>query len=379
MKTPVTRVHDYSAAEAVGSGFRSAVSLHSHTMHSKEGLGLLPRYIARIPLLAWLLERETGRIQLSTGQVVDFAQVYWTPPLSPREAFELERGQIEEKLTLPALVSITDHDDIEAGKLLQIISAGREIPISVEWTVPIGDGCFHLGVHNLPCGQATEWMEEFALYTAGPDAERLGAIFARLNALPDLLLVLNHPYWDIEDIGRERHLAALAFFLRGFGRFMHALEINGLRSWEETRATLRLAEQTGHPVVSGGDRHGCEPNAVLNLTRGGTFAEFVDEVRNARRSDVLILPQYNDPLGLRQFETVWHVMRDCPAHPLGRRMWSERIFVICEDGVERPLACFWGESSPAWVNRARWVMRVLASRRLRPALRYALPFEGSSL
>jgi hypothetical protein len=243
----------------------------------------------------------------------------------------------------------------------------------------LGDGFFHLGVHNLPREEAAEWMEEFALYTGAPSPERLGEFLARLNAIPDLLLVLNHPYWDIEDIGRERHLAALDFFLRHFGHFMHALEINGLRSWEETCATLRLAEKTCHPVVSGGDRHGCEPNAVLNLTRARTFAEFVDEVRNARQSDVLILPQYNDPLGLRQFEATWHVLRDCPSHPLGRRLWSERIFVICEDGLERPLSSFWGESTPVWVKRARWIMRVLASHCLRPALRYALPFEGSSL
>jgi len=104
-----------------------------------------------------------------------------------------------------------------------------------------------------------------------------------------------------------------------------------------------------------------------------------DELSTQRVSDIMLMPQCSESLGLRHLETARHVLRDCPAHPLGRRRWSERIFVICEDGVERPLSHFWGDRNPVWINRARWVMRVLASRPLRPALRYALPYGGSSL
>jgi hypothetical protein len=32
-------------------------------------------------------------------------------------------------------------------------------------------------------------------------------------------------------------------------------------------------------IISGGDRHGCEPSAVLNLTNAKTFSEFIDEIR----------------------------------------------------------------------------------------------------
>src|SRR5262249_20583996 len=80
--------------------WRSAVSLHSHTMHSREYLGRLPEYISRVPIASHLIEREVGRIHLYRHCVVDFRRVYWTPPLSAREAYRLEASQIEEKLSL---------------------------------------------------------------------------------------------------------------------------------------------------------------------------------------------------------------------------------------------------------------------------------------
>ena len=49
------------------------------------------------------------------------------------------------------LVSITDHDDIQAPMLLRTVASARHIPVSVEWTTPFGkDQAFHLGIHNLP-------------------------------------------------------------------------------------------------------------------------------------------------------------------------------------------------------------------------------------
>ena len=52
---------------------------------------------------------------------------------------------------LQPLVSITDHDDIEAPQLLRTVASARHIPVSVEWTTPFGsDQSFHLGIHNLP-------------------------------------------------------------------------------------------------------------------------------------------------------------------------------------------------------------------------------------
>ena len=73
---------------------------------------------------------------------------------------------------LPGLVSITDHDDIQAPMLLRTVPSSRHIPVSVEWTVPFGTTAFHLGIHNLPSATGAAWMERLAgVYRdAGGDA-----------------------------------------------------------------------------------------------------------------------------------------------------------------------------------------------------------------
>ncbi len=81
-----------------------------------------------------------------------------------------------------------------------------------------------------------------------------------------------------------------------YGTHIHALEINGLRSWNENLGVVSLGQQVGFPVVAGGDRHGFEPNAMINLTRATSFAEFAEEIRVERRSDIAVLPQYREPL-----------------------------------------------------------------------------------
>ena len=115
---------------------RTGVSLHSHTMHSKEYLGRLPNYIAKFPIGSYILEREIGRLHLYQGRIFDFNKMFWTPPLSPREAYELESRQIEEQLGRKALVSLSDHDNIESGLHLRLLEKTQRSPISVEWTVP---------------------------------------------------------------------------------------------------------------------------------------------------------------------------------------------------------------------------------------------------
>ena len=93
--------------------------------------------------------------------------------------------------------------------------------------------------------------------------------------------------------------AAVRDFLAMGEPWVHALELNGLRSCSENRAVLRMAEELGTPTVAGGDRLGCHPNSVLNVTRAGSFDEFVTEAWCDRHSDVLILPSYEEPLALR--------------------------------------------------------------------------------
>lgn len=121
-------------------GFSTGVSLHAHTHHSRESMTDVPEVMGRIPLIGRNLERELQACLAPDGAALDFSRMWWHPPVSPREVFESEADQIEGRLGLSALVSVTDHDDIAAGLELQTLYAQRRAPISVEWTVPCGAG-----------------------------------------------------------------------------------------------------------------------------------------------------------------------------------------------------------------------------------------------
>ncbi len=349
--------------------FRTAVSLHSHTQHSRESLAFVPKYGAAIPFLGEAIRRGEREYLSRKGRNLDFGRAWWTPPLAPREAFDLERTQIEEKLGCNALVSLTDHDSIDAGLALAVIDPA---PVSVEWTVPFGHTFFHLGVHHLPPLCARAIMADLAAYTSAPSRELLDQLLDALNELDGALVVLNHPMWDEPRLGELEHVRALGAFLERHGARIHALELNGLRSWKENAAVTRLADCSGHPLVSGGDRHGCEPNAVLNLTNAATFAEFAAEIRKDRMSDVLFMPQYRESLRLRIIETMWDIVREYPERAAGRRRWNERIFYQWEDGAVQSLSQIWPGAEPRPIRYFLRGLRLLKHHQFRGALRLAL-------
>lgn len=365
-----TRVHKFDRSLHFSEQFRAGVSLHSHTMYSREYLHRFPGYISQIPVVSYIIEREIGRLHLYGRRTVDFGRIYWTPPLSPREALELERRQIEELLGLPPMVSLSDHDNIEAGLHLQMLKGTSRIPISVEWSVSYEDTVFHLGIHNLPSARARAWMDELALFTANPRPERVRELLHDLNAEPSVLVILNHPYWDAESVGSEQHRDALAIFLQKYGHLIHALELNGMRSRAENEQVLALAGIVNLPVVSGGDRHGCEPNATLNLTTTTTFPDFVDEIRLERRSNIVLMPQYFEPLRHRLLESAWHALSDAPRE-FGRSHWMSRVFVEGADGTTRSVSDFTGTRFQTFVDKFRWIMAFLVSPQVRPAVRLA--------
>lgn len=376
MKTKLTTLHVYGAHASPPAGFRHAVSLHCHTQCSKELLTFIPHYATQLPLLGPLYRREMARYEREYGKAVDYSRLWWTPPLTPGQVLEHERLEIERRFGLPALVSITDHDDIEACLRLQVLNVAGGVPISLEWTAPYGHGFFHFGVHNLPANEAAAIKEALLAYTWQRE-ERLSLheLLNWLNEYPEVLLVLNHPLWDIEFIGLEAHQAALTQLLREQGHLIHALEVNGYRAWPENKAVLELAAQHGLPVVSGGDRHGCRSNAVLNLTRAADFAEFVAELREDRFSEVVLLPEYRESRVQRTLATIADVLREYPQHPAGQRRWTERIFIDTHDKGVLPLAHYWPTGGPAWVRAALWCLRVAGSPQLKPALRLALAGE----
>ena len=99
------------------AAYQTAVSLHSHTSHSREELSFAHTACSFIPLVSRLMRFYDARCRRNRGFALDFDRAHWRPPLLPRMAFELEHKQIL-ALGLHALVSITDHDDIGAPLLL---------------------------------------------------------------------------------------------------------------------------------------------------------------------------------------------------------------------------------------------------------------------
>jgi len=345
-------------------GYRTGVSLHSHTNQSRETLDFLANFGNQFPVIRPLMSRLERRAEQIHGVRIDYAASYWTPPMTPKLAFDLESRQIE-KLDLASMVSITDHDTISAPMLLRTVPSARQIPVSVEWSAPYGGSqAFHLGVHNLPSARATEWMATLADFTARPSDARFTDILAALHREPNVLVVFNHPMWDLYLIGKEKHQFLVNEFLQKNGAYLHALELNGLRDWNENRAVRRLAEKWNMLLIAGGDRHGVEPNANVNLTNATSFTEFVHEVRRERKSYVLFLPQYAEPWKHRILQSTIDAIRHYPEFPQGSRTWDERVYHPDSNGAIRPLSELWPGGSPPRVMSVGLAMVQLMGRGL---------------
>jgi len=356
--------------------FTTGVSLHSHTNQSQETLDFIAELSKNWGILQPLMRWCEDRCRRLTGIQPDYARSYWTPPLTPSLAFDLERSQIEDRLQMPGLVSLTDHDDIQAPMLLRSVPSSRHIPVSVEWTVPFGQTAFHLGIHNLPSATGAEWMERLKAFTTLPVATRkpslLKEMLAELDELPGVLIVFNHPIWDLYRIGNDRHNVLVNEFLAVNGQYVHALELNGLRDWKENREVSELARKWNQLVISGGDRHGIEPNANINLTRAGSFTEFVHEVRRDRQSHVLFMPQYAEPWKHRILQSTLDAIRDYPHFPEGSRRWDQRVYHPDNRGVMRPLAELWTTGhAPLYLRSVLSMVRLMGAAPLSGGLRIA--------
>ena len=343
--TANTRVQFFWEDRKISAVFHSGVSLHSHTMYSQESLEMIPPLIVDACYRAGCLRRRTpcGR----SSERIELRDAFWTPPLSPQQAYRLEQQQIETQLQLPGLVSLTDHDDIRAGAHLRVLNPFRHAPIGAEWSVPFGPTFFHVGLHNLPVSGSAFLMAELAAFTAAPDPGKLHDILAMLNAYPEVLVVLNHPLWDENQIGISRHFEVLREFLVRYRHHVHALEANGFRSWRENRELLKLAAEVNLPVVAGGDRHGLEPNAMLNLSRNSTLADFIRELRADRVSHMVLMPQYRQPRLLRILQSVIDVLRDYPRSFGVHCAWGDRLFYRDPERASiEPFSSIWNGRTP---------------------------------
>jgi hypothetical protein len=365
-----TRIHFQWSPQTDPSWFQSGVSLHSHTLHSRESLDFFYRIAAKLAPVRYLLRRTEARYKAAYGSALDLNRGWWTPPLAPLDAFTIEFDQIK-NLGLAPMVSLTDHDDIEAPMSLQAVDASRRVPISVEWTVPFRNTHLHVGIHNLRPSRARSTMSRLLEHAANPREGALKEILAALHASPETLIVFNHAMWDEGGIGISAHRAAAFDFLAQCGEYVHALELNGLRPWVENKQVIQLARAWSKPLVAGGDRHAVEPNTMLNLTQAAGFPAFVDEVRHGN-SNILITTPYREAHAKRIFNNTLDVLRPCPDHGFGWTEWPERVFYTLEDGTVASLASMWGGRPPGMASLLTGLMRLVEQPHIRGVLRHAV-------
>ncbi|HVN03468.1 MAG TPA: hypothetical protein VMT86_03560 [Bryobacteraceae bacterium] len=352
-------------------GYSTGVSLHGHTWHSSEWLDFVPRALDKVPFAGRVLDEVSERRRRECGLPVSFQRAFWRPPLHAHAAYELEAAQIREKLGLKPIVALSDHDNLEACADLHAI--GITVPYALEWTVPYQGTVFHLGIFNLPPEEAHAMAAAMTLYTAQPTPELLRELLAEIDALPDTLIVLNHPLCCELLLERSVHAALLQQFLKLHGARMHALELNGLQPASDNREVVRIAAEVGLPVISGGDRHCLEPNANVNLTNATSFPEFVNEIRSDRISRVLFMPQYRDAIATRYIEFISQAVRTYP-ELTGRQRWTDRVFYEHESKGLLSMSEIWQEGVPIPIRGIVSVFGFVATRRA--TLRMAFGQQG---
>lgn len=371
MNLEKTRLHILHEPKDLGQEAKTGVSLHCHTEHSKEMLDFVPHYAEKLPIIAYFWKKERDKYLEREGKGIDFSTAYWSPPMTAHDVYGIEQRQINEA-GLDAIVSLSDHDSIDGNLKVNERTDNRKAPISLEWTVPFEYGFFHVGVHNLPPDRAVEITKDLLAYTFSgdetPSNATLHELFSMLNEIPQVLVILNHPLWDIEMVGKERHEILLRNFIKEHGKWIHAFEINGFRTWSENKAVIEMAEALGIPIATGGDRHGCKPNTVINLTNSSTFEEFVEEIRVDRRSEVVLMPEYKQPLHSRQLQSFSEILKMYPEFPEGRQRWFDRVFFDIGNGAGlNPLSAYgWRKGGPTWLRWAIWTLGFLGSPQMRP-------------
>jgi hypothetical protein len=148
---------------------------------------------------------------------------------------------------------------------------------------------------------------------------------------------------------------------------MHAIEVNGFRSWSENLTAIQLAEQLGKPIVSGGDRHCCQANTMVNATSAETFEEFVDEVRVWGQSTIVVRPEYHVALPTRQLTSMRQILAEYDAG--SRSKWTDRVHIdAIGDGRLMTLSEYWECKPPIWAKGAIGILGLMTSPLAKPLI-----------
>ena len=375
MKQSRTQVFFLPSERSVTRAFQTGVSLHSHTEHSQEKLDDLPRYLDRMPVVSQFLRWERKRYFAATG-----AQSGFLARLLERPAERPIRLRPRASANRAAGTARAGFADRPRHDRCGLVAAGgapgrgnshiRGMDCAVRANVfsygrpqsgPVAGHLVHAGVRalyaqtaNLRTGTTSGSPGSRSLRPRRAESPAVGhgrrwpgAIDRAVTAIPARLRAAYSCF------GNQRTSLLAGEYVRrqpGWGIWIPG----GGR-----RRPPRTGTQCGH-----------QPHAREN------FAEFAGEIRAERSSDIAVLPQYQEPLAFRHLLCAWDAVREHPEFA-GRQSWVARVFVVCDDGVERPLSALWTKGTPGWIDPCLNVIGVLASPPVRTAARLAYQAAGS--
>ncbi len=183
------------------------------------------------PFLARLENRSESN---HAGVRVNYSASYWTPPMTPKLAFDLESKQIED-LGIASVWSPSPRSRQHQARLHAAAYRSERSPDpgfrGVERALWRRTG--FPSRHTQPAqrqGCRVDADPRELASTDNPSAARsaFGEILAALNDEPNVMVIFNHPLWDLFMVGKEKHQFLVNEFLLKYGNFMHALELNGL-------------------------------------------------------------------------------------------------------------------------------------------------------
>jgi len=270
--------------------FDFAVSPHNHSEHSIENLASLNE-VVKLGFMRPFRQILQSAFGLANIPQLDYADIYYRPPLTAEEVFLVESASVETFGFDGIHVGITDHDEIAGSVELarKRPEDAHRNPLGEELTLHFQNYRFHLGITGLPEPGVEETHSNLQ---AAARANRLDDLFEILHA-SGCLVVFNHPLvpWG-EDQGCK---IPAEEFLHRYGWAIHALEYNGMRSQLENDRVLQLAQRVNKPVVGGGDSHLLLASSVFSVSQAKTYAEFAAEVKDGHAVP-FITPMYFAPL-----------------------------------------------------------------------------------
>ncbi|MEI9971183.1 MAG: hypothetical protein WDO73_03505 [Ignavibacteriota bacterium] len=155
-----------------------------------------------------------------------------------------------------------------------------------------------------------------------------------LDAIPDVLVVLNHPLSNELRCDFRTHVRLLQRFLRDYGSYFHALELNGLQPLRHNQRVAEMAEELGYardlrrrPSLHGAERQR-QPDERRHVrgVRGRDSA-------GAGQPRAVHAASTASRYPARYVEFISQAVATYPEFA-GRERWIDRVFKDSENGPE---------------------------------------------